>query len=146
MSTTADPAVLSTLQSLQNFACHSLPARVCLFRLLCLQQTELPRWVGETAKAPRLVEVEPTVCEGLVHFCLAEAQQMAIGKVRVLYDAVLSIPTISQQQTPWHSRLFVVWPCRHFCFLSGIEGRWPRERKRHAPPKCYSAGLTNAQL
>eukprot|EP00904_Undaria_pinnatifida_P007827 jgi/Undpi1/4174/HiC_scaffold_16.g07541.m1 len=48
-----------------------------------LNTTELPRWVGETAKAPRLVEVEPTVCEGLVHFCLAEAQQMAIGKALV---------------------------------------------------------------
>lgn len=45
-------------------------------------QVELPRWVGETAEAPRLVEVEPGVCEGLVKFCLAEAQQMAIGKVR----------------------------------------------------------------
>ncbi|CAM9160453.1 unnamed protein product, partial [Laminaria digitata] len=48
-----------------------------------LHETELPRWVGETAKAPRLVEVEPTVCEGLVSFCLAEAQQMAIGKALV---------------------------------------------------------------
>lgn len=46
----------------------------------CLQN-ELPRWVGETAEAPRLLEVEPGVCEGLVQFCLAEAQQMAIGKV-----------------------------------------------------------------
>lgn len=46
---------------------------------------ELPRWVGETAEAPRLVEVEPGVCEGLVKFCLAEAQQMAIGKVSVDY-------------------------------------------------------------
>lgn len=44
-------------------------------------QAELPRWIGETAEAPRLVEVEPGVCEGLVKFCLAEAQQMAIGKV-----------------------------------------------------------------
>lgn len=60
---------------------------VCLF---CFGQTELPRWVGETAKAPRLVEVEPTVCEGLVSFCLAEAQQMAIGKVRVFYFSTLN--------------------------------------------------------
>ncbi len=45
-------------------------------------QAELPRWVGDTAEAPRLVEAEPGICEGLVQFCLAEAQQMAIGKVR----------------------------------------------------------------
>ncbi|CAN0273474.1 unnamed protein product, partial [Hapterophycus canaliculatus] len=46
-------------------------------------KVELPRWVGETAEAPRLVEAEPGVCEGLVQFCLAEAQQMAIGKALV---------------------------------------------------------------
>lgn len=48
-----------------------------------LHMAELPRWIGETAEAPRLVEVEPGVCEGLVKFCLAEAQQMAIGKALV---------------------------------------------------------------
>lgn len=47
-------------------------------------QVELPRWVGETAEAPRLVEAEPGICEGLVQFCLAEAQQMAIGKASVI--------------------------------------------------------------
>ena len=36
--------------------------------------------MGDTAKEPRLVEAEPGTCEGLVKFCLAEAQQMAIGK------------------------------------------------------------------
>ncbi|CAN0351697.1 unnamed protein product, partial [Ectocarpus fasciculatus] len=45
-----------------------------------LHKAELPRWVGDTSEAPRLVEAEPGICEGLVHFCLAEAQQMAIGK------------------------------------------------------------------
>lgn len=50
--------------------------------MLCFQ-VELPRWVGETSHAPRLVEVEPGVCEGLVKFCLAEAQQMAIGKASI---------------------------------------------------------------
>ncbi|CAM9863696.1 unnamed protein product [Ectocarpus sp. 6 AP-2014] len=48
-----------------------------------LHKAELPRWVGDTSEAPRLVEAEPGICEGLVHFCLAEAQQMAIGKALV---------------------------------------------------------------
>ncbi|CAM9378240.1 unnamed protein product [Pylaiella littoralis] len=48
-----------------------------------LHKAELPRWVGDTAEAPRLVEAEPGICEGLVQFCLAEAQQMAIGKALV---------------------------------------------------------------
>eukprot|EP00903_Cladosiphon_okamuranus_P015926 g14711.t1 len=48
-----------------------------------LHKVELPRWVGETSEKPRLVEAEPAICEGLVQFCLAEAQQMAIGKALV---------------------------------------------------------------
>lgn len=49
---------------------------------------ELPRWVGETSEKPRLVEAEPGICEGLVQFCLAEAQQMAIGKASSEFFAV----------------------------------------------------------
>lgn len=51
------------------------------YRVFLRGQVELPRWVGATSESPRLVEAEPGICEGLVKFCLAEAQQMAIGKV-----------------------------------------------------------------
>ncbi|KAG5187524.1 BRO1-like domain-containing protein [Tribonema minus] len=41
---------------------------------------ELPRWVGETAKGERPPEAVPGVCEALSTLCLAQAQQMALGK------------------------------------------------------------------
>ncbi|CAM9910222.1 unnamed protein product, partial [Phaeothamnion confervicola] len=45
-----------------------------------LHREELPRWIGETAKSVRPPEATEGICEGLVYFLLAEAQQMAVGK------------------------------------------------------------------